>query len=131
MPCSAELACCSTPTFRSTRWFQSRSTFAAPSTARRAVPSRTSPPPSISRAPHAGADCKLHTTREELVLSFVPGSTTRRIRWDRKTIDNALHAGLDRAAHEVAGNGIAGSVLAITLGKVVAPAVEWFLQHAR
>jgi len=65
------------------------------------------------------------------VLSFVPAAGTKRIRWDRKTIDSALRAGLDRVAHEVAGNGIAGSVLAFTLGKAFAPSVEWFLQQVR
>lgn len=85
----------------------------------------------FARATLDGAACKLHTTREELVLSFVPAAGTRRIRWDRKTIDTALRAGLDRAAHEVAGNGIAGSVLAFTLSKVFAPSVEWFLRQTR
>ncbi|MFL5863993.1 MAG: hypothetical protein ACJ780_25015 [Solirubrobacteraceae bacterium] len=78
-----------------------------------------------------GAACKLHTTREELVLSFVPAAETRRIRWDRKTIDSALRAGLDRAAHDVAGNGIGGGLLAFTLSKLFAPSVEWFLQQVR
>jgi len=40
---------------------------------------------------------------EELVLSFVPAAGTKRIRWDRKKIDSTLRAGLDQAAHEVAG----------------------------
>jgi len=34
-----------------------------------------------------GAACKLDTTREELVLSFVPAAGTKRVRWDRKTIE--------------------------------------------
>jgi hypothetical protein len=85
----------------------------------------------LARATLDGAACKLHTTREELVLSFVPAAGTKRIRWNRQTIDSALRAGLDRAAHEVAGNGLAGSVLAFTLGKVFAPSVEWFLQQLR
>src|SRR6185295_15081539 len=42
-----------------------------------------------------GAACKLHTTREELVLSFVPAAGTKRVRWDRKTIEDALRAGFD------------------------------------
>jgi hypothetical protein len=85
----------------------------------------------FARATLNGAACKLHTTREELVLSFVPAAGTRRIRWDRATLDTALRAGLDRAAHEIAGNGIAGAALAFTLEKVFAPSVEWFLRQAR
>ena len=41
----------------------------------------------------AGAACELHTTREELVLSFVPNAGTERIHWDQATIDAALKAG--------------------------------------
>jgi hypothetical protein len=85
----------------------------------------------FARAALDGAACELHTTREELVLSFVPAAGTKRIRWDRKTIDRALRAGLDRAAHETAGNGIAGSVLAFTLDRLFAPSVEWFLRHVK
>jgi hypothetical protein len=77
-----------------------------------------------------GAACKLNTTREELVLSFVPAAGTKRIRWSRQTIDEALKAGFDRAAHNVAGNGIGGGVLSFALTKLVAPSVEWFIQHA-
>jgi len=45
-----------------------------------------------------GAACRLHTTREELVLSLRGGSGSRR--WDRRTIDRALRAGLLRAVDE-------------------------------
>jgi hypothetical protein len=45
-----------------------------------------------------GAACRLHTTREELVLSLRGGSGSRR--WDQKTIDTALRAGLLRAIDE-------------------------------
>ena len=74
--------------------------------------------------------CQLHTTREELVLSFVPSAGTKRIRWDRQTIDRALRAGLDHASHELAGNGLAGTALSFALRQLFAPSVEWFLQHA-
>jgi hypothetical protein len=84
----------------------------------------------FARSTLDGAACELHTTREELVLSFVPAAGTNRIRWNRQTIDLALKAGLNRAAHDVAGNGILGQALAFTLGRLVAPSVEWFLQHA-
>ena len=40
-----------------------------------------------------GAACRLHTTREELVLSLGHGRGFRR-RWDRRTIEVALRAGL-------------------------------------
>lgn len=43
-----------------------------------------------------GAACELHTTREELVLSLSP-SATRPIRWDSKTIERAVRAGLVRS----------------------------------
>jgi hypothetical protein len=84
----------------------------------------------FARATLYGAACKLHTTREDLVLSFVPAAGTKRIRWDRHTIDTALRAGLDRAAHEIAGSGLAGNVLALTLKNLFAPSVEWFLRQA-
>jgi hypothetical protein len=83
----------------------------------------------LARSTLDGAACQLHTSREELVLSFVPAAGTKRIRWDRATIDRALRAGLSHAAHEVAGNGIAGGALAFALSQVFAPSVEWFLQH--
>jgi hypothetical protein len=86
---------------------------------------------SFARATLDGAACKLHTTREELVLSFVPAAGTKRIRWDRQTIDEALRAGLDHAAHQLAGNGLAGNILALTLSRVFAPSVEWFIQQLR
>jgi hypothetical protein len=84
----------------------------------------------FARATLDGAACELHTTREELVLSFVPAAGTKRIRWTRRTIDRALKAGLDRAAHNLAGNGIAGQALAFTLTQIFAPSVEWFLRQA-
>jgi hypothetical protein len=75
----------------------------------------------------AGAACDLHTTREELVLSFVPRAGTTKIRWTTSTIDAALAAGFDRAAREVAGSGFAGAALAYALHELVAPSVAWFI----
>jgi hypothetical protein len=43
-----------------------------------------------------GAACELHTTREELVLSFVPSARVKEVRWDRPTIERALRAGCGR-----------------------------------
>lgn len=84
----------------------------------------------FARATLDGAACQLHTTREELVLSFVPSAGTQRSRWDRQTLDRALRAGLDHASHELAGNGLAGTALSFALRQLFAPSVEWFLQHA-
>ena len=84
----------------------------------------------FARATLDGAACQLHTTREQLVLSFVPSAGTQRIRWDRQTIDRALRTGLDHASHELAGNGIAGTALSFALRQLFAPSVEWFVQHA-
>ena len=46
-----------------------------------------------------GAACRLHTTREELVLSLGGGTGFRR-RWDPRTIEVALRAGLLRSVDE-------------------------------
>jgi hypothetical protein len=46
-----------------------------------------------------GAACRLHTTREELVLSFAPEAGVRR-RWDEHTIDVAVRGGLRRSLDE-------------------------------
>jgi hypothetical protein len=75
----------------------------------------------------AGAACELHTSREELVLSFVPAAGTKKIRWNRQTIDKALGAGFDAAARDTAGSGLAGQALAFALREIVAPSVAWFL----
>jgi hypothetical protein len=85
----------------------------------------------LARATLDGAACQLHTTREELVLSFVPAAGTHRIRWTKQTIDRALRAGLNRAAHNLAGNGILGNALAFALTQAVAPSIEYFLQQAK
>jgi hypothetical protein len=73
-----------------------------------------------------GAACDLHTTREELVLSFTPSAQTK-IRWSNATIDSALRAGLERAAHDTAGDGLSGRVLAFLLREIIAQPLEWFL----
>jgi len=73
-----------------------------------------------------GAACSLHTSREELVLSFAPSLKTK-VRWNHATIDQALRAGLDRAAHDTAGSGVAGTVLSFLLRELLANPVEWLL----
>ncbi len=73
-----------------------------------------------------GAACRLGTSREELVLSFSPGSGEK-IRWTRATIDAAVRAGIDRAATDTAGGGVMGSVVAFLLRELLAEPVHWFL----
>jgi hypothetical protein len=85
----------------------------------------------FARSTLDGAACELHTTREELVLSFVPAAGIKRIRWTQQTIDHALRAGFDRAAHNLAGNGIVSNALAFTLSQIFAPSIAWFIQHVR
>src|SRR5262249_60960067 len=51
----------------------------------------------FARATLNGAACKLHTTREGLVMSFVPGAGTNGIRWDLPAIDSAQKAELEHA----------------------------------
>jgi hypothetical protein len=77
-----------------------------------------------------GAACELHTTREELVLSFVPASGVEPVRWDRPTIDRALKAGFDKAAEDLAGDGVAGRLLELALDRLVTPSLAWFLDQS-
>jgi len=51
-----------------------------------------------------GAACRLHTTREEFVLSL-GGATARPRRWSDHTIEVALRAGLRRAVDEAVRRG--------------------------
>lgn len=74
-----------------------------------------------------GAACELHTTREELVLSFVPSAGVKTVRWDRPTIERALRAGFDKAAEDLAGDGLAGRLLRLALDRIVTPSLAWFL----
>jgi hypothetical protein len=74
-----------------------------------------------------GAACKLHTTREELVLSFVPAAGTKRVRWNRQTIENALRFGFDRAFKDLESRGLAGLVVGHILEVVVGAPIDFFL----
>jgi hypothetical protein len=76
-----------------------------------------------------GAACKLHTTREELVLSFVPAAGTKRVRWDRQTIEDALRFGFDRAFHDLEARGVAGLVIGHILEVVVGAPLDFFLSR--
>jgi hypothetical protein len=74
-----------------------------------------------------GAACRLHTTREELVLSFVPAAGTKRVRWDRATIDAALKAGFHQAAKDTEERGAAGFVIGHILDAIVGAPLDWLL----
>ena len=74
-----------------------------------------------------GAACKLHTTREELVLSFVPAAGTKRVRWDRQTIEDALRFGFDRATHDLEARGLTGLVIGHILEVVIGAPLDFFL----
>jgi len=74
-----------------------------------------------------GAACRLHTTREELVLSFVPAAGTKAVRWDRPTIDAALRAGFHQAAKDTEERGIAGYVIGHILEVVVGAPLDYLL----
>ena len=74
-----------------------------------------------------GAACKLHTTLEELVLSFVPAAGTKRVRWYRKTIEDALRYGFDRATKDLEARGPVGLVVGHILEVVVGAPLDFFL----
>lgn len=74
-----------------------------------------------------GAACRLHTTREELVLSFVPAAGTKAVRWDRPTIDAALRAGFQQAFEDTEDRGLAGYVIGHILEVVVGAPLDFFL----
>ena len=74
-----------------------------------------------------GAACKLHTSREELVLSFVPAAGTKPVRWDRKTIDAALKAGFHQAFEDTEHRGVAGFVIGHILEAMVGAPLDFLL----
>ena len=74
-----------------------------------------------------GAACRLHTTREELVLSFVPAAGAKRVRWDRPTIDAALKAGFHQSFKDTEKRGLAGYVIGHILEAVVGAPLDFFL----
>jgi hypothetical protein len=74
-----------------------------------------------------GAACRLHTTREELVLSFVPAAGTKAVRWDRPTIEAALRAGFQQAVQDTEDRGIAGYVIGNILQFVIGAPLDYFL----
>jgi hypothetical protein len=74
-----------------------------------------------------GAACSLHTSREELVLSFAPGVTTKKVRWTQATIRMALRGGIDKAVHDTAGAGMVADAVAFVLREVLADPLAYFL----
>ena len=75
----------------------------------------------------SGAACELDTSREELVLSFVPSANASDVRWDKETINRALRAGVEQAAEDTAGDGLLGSLLAGLLEEILADPLAWIL----
>jgi hypothetical protein len=65
-----------------------------------------------------GAACRLHTTREELVLSIGGGSDAPR-HWDEHTIEVALRAGMLRSVDEAVRRGDIPAFLAPTVRGLV------------
>lgn len=65
-----------------------------------------------------GAACRLHTSREELVLSLGRGTGFRR-RWDQRTIEIALRAGLLHSVDEAERRGDVPEYVASVLRRVI------------
>ena len=76
-----------------------------------------------------GAACRLHTSREGLVLSFTRSAKTK-VRWNRATIAAALQAGFTHAAREAAGGGLLGSLAGVLFRDLLADPLEWLLGRA-
>jgi hypothetical protein len=66
-----------------------------------------------------GAACRLHTTREELVLSLGAGGVGVTRRWDEHTIEVALRAGLLRSVDAAEQRGDVPGFLAPALRGIV------------
>ena len=66
-----------------------------------------------------GAACRLHTTREELVLSLGGSSAVLPRRWDQHTVEVALRAGLLRAVDDAERRGDIPGFLAPLVRRLV------------
>ncbi len=77
-----------------------------------------------------GAACDLGTTREELVLAFVPEAPgVEPIEWTRETIERAVRSGLLRAVDDAVASGSLGSVAALVLREVIDRApIDWLIR---
>jgi hypothetical protein len=69
-----------------------------------------------------GAACRLHTTREELVLSLGGSGLGVHRHWDKHTIEVALRAGMMRSVNEAVRRG--------DIPGFLAPLVRGFVRHA-
>jgi hypothetical protein len=65
-----------------------------------------------------GAACRLHTSREELVLSLGPAGAGRR-HWDEHTIETAIRAGLLRSVDDAESRGDIPAFVAPVLRRVI------------
>jgi hypothetical protein len=74
----------------------------------------------------SGAACSLHTTREDLVLSFSPAAT-KKIRWTRETIRKALRGGINKAVHDTIHNSFVADAVAFALREALADPIAYFL----
>ena len=74
-----------------------------------------------------GAACSLHTTREELVLSFSPTAGTKKIRWSQATIRKALRGGINKAVHDTIHNPVVANVVAFALREALADPIAYLL----
>ncbi len=78
-----------------------------------------------------GAACELGTSREELVLSFVPEAGGAPIKWDRPTIERAVRAGLERSIDDAKQSGSISTVTALVLSEIAARApIDWLISGA-
>lgn len=77
-----------------------------------------------------GAACELGTTREELVLAFVPEAPgVEPIEWDRETIERTVRSGLLRAVDDAAARGSIGSVTTLVLRQLIERApIDWLVR---
>ena len=74
-----------------------------------------------------GAACKLHTTREELVLSFVPAAGTKRGALGPADDRRCAARRLRPAANDLEARGVAGLVIGHILEVVVGAPLDFFL----
>jgi hypothetical protein len=77
-----------------------------------------------------GAACELETTREELVLSFVPEAPgSEPIPWDEATIERAVRAGLLRAVDDAEARDSIGGLTATIIREVIERApIDWLIE---
>ena len=63
-------------------------------------------------------------------LSFVPAAGTKRVRWDRKTIDAALKSGFQQAFDDTKQRGVAGFIIGNILEVVLGAPLDYFLDRS-